>query len=92
VIVQRVLPRVMRGTPRRERFCRFLKILPVFMLVLLGIIAFALFPDQVKNPISLTPRWSSISYRSASLALVMAALLAAVMGAMSSVFNSASRS
>jgi len=31
-------------------FAGFLKILPVFLLVLPGIIAFALFPDQVKKP------------------------------------------
>ncbi len=86
VIVQRVLSARDEGHAKAGTiFAGFLKILPVFMLVLPGIIAFALFPEQVKKPdlvLNLLPV--------GLVGLVMAALLAAVMGAMSSVFNSAS--
>ena len=71
-------------------FAGFLKILPVFMLVLPGIIAFALFPDQVKKPDFAYPTLVLNLLPVGLVGLVMAALLAAVMGAMSSVFNSAS--
>ena len=48
VIVQRVLSARDEGHAKAGTiFAGFLKILPVFMLVLPGIIAFALFPDQV---------------------------------------------
>jgi SSS family solute:Na+ symporter len=51
VIVQRVLSARDEGHAKAGTiFAGFLKILPVFMLVLPGIIAFALFPDQVKKP------------------------------------------
>jgi len=71
-------------------FAGFLKILPVFMLVLPGIIAFALFPEQVKKPDFAYPTLVLNLLPTGLVGLVMAALLAAVMGAMSSVFNSAS--
>src|SRR5213595_2133514 len=51
VIVQRVLSARDEGHAKAGTiFAGFLKILPVFMLVLPGIIAFALFPEQVKKP------------------------------------------
>src|SRR5713226_1223650 len=50
VIVQRVLSARDEGHAKAGTiFAGFLKILPVFMLVLPGIIAFALFPEQVKK-------------------------------------------
>src|SRR6266481_2105509 len=50
VIVQRVLSAKDEGNAKAATiFAGFLKILPVFMLVLPGIIAFALFPEQVKK-------------------------------------------
>src|SRR5262249_14060278 len=67
-----------------------LKILPVFMLVLPGIIAYALFRDQLKTPDFAYPTLVLNLLPVGLVGLVMAALLAAVMGAMSSVFNSAS--
>jgi SSS family solute:Na+ symporter len=91
VIVQRVLSARDEGHAKAGTiFAGFLKILPVFMLVLPGIIAFALFPEQVKKPDFAYPTLVLNLLPVGLVGLVMAALLAAVMGAMSSVFNSAS--
>src|SRR5438876_5544805 len=92
VIVQRVLSARDEGHAKAGAiFAGFLKILPVFMLVLPGIIAYALFPDQVKEkPDYAYPTLVLNLLPTGLVGLVMAALLAAVMGAMSSVFNSAS--
>src|ERR1700692_3376367 len=91
VIVQRVLSARDEGHEKGGTiFAGFLKILPVFMLVLPGIIAFALFPEQVKKPDFAYPTLILNLLPTGLVGLVMAALLAAVMGAMSSVFNSAS--
>src|SRR5438309_10224373 len=91
VIVQRVLSARDEGHAKAGTiFAGFLKILPVFMLVLPGIIAFALFPEQVKKPDFAYPTLVLDLLPVGLVGLVMAALLAAVMGAMSSVFNSAS--
>src|SRR6201987_2544048 len=91
VIVQRVLSARDEGHAKAGTiFAGFLKILPVFMLVLPGIIALALFPDQVKKPDFAYPTLVLNLLPTGLVGLVMAALLAAVMGAMSSVFNSAS--
>jgi SSS family solute:Na+ symporter len=89
--VQRVLSARDEGHAKAGTiFAGFLKILPVFMLVLPGIIAFALFPEQVKKPDFAYPTLVLNLLPVGLVGLVMAALLAAVMGAMSSVFNSAS--
>src|SRR3989449_9873407 len=91
VIVQRVLSARDEGHAKAGAiFAGFLKILPVFMLVLPGIIAFALFRDQLKTPDFAYPTLVLNLLPVGLVGLVMAALLAAVMGAMSSVFNSAS--
>jgi len=92
VIVQRVLSARDEGHAKAGTiFAGFLKILPVFMLVLPGIIAYALFPDQVREkPDYAYPTLVLNLLPTGLVGLVMAALLAAVMGAMSSVFNSAS--
>src|SRR5438552_4385790 len=92
VIVQRVLSARDEGHAKAGTiFAGFLKILPVFMLVLPGIIAYALFPEQVKEkPDYAYPTLVLNLLPTGLVGLVMAALLAAVMGAMSSVFNSAS--
>jgi len=92
VIVQRVLSARDEGHAKAGTiFAGFLKILPVFMLVLPGIIAYALFPDQVSaKPDYAYPTLVLNLLPVGLVGLVMAALLAAVMGAMSSVFNSAS--
>src|SRR5262250_299174 len=91
VIVQRVLSARDEGHAKAGTiFAGFLKILPVFMLVLPGIIARALYPDQVTKPDFAYPTLVLNLLPVGLVGLVMAALLAAVMGAMSSVFNSAS--
>lgn len=91
VIVQRVLSARDEGHAKLGTiFAGFLKILPVFILVLPGIIAFALFPEQVKKPDYAYPTLILNLLPTGLVGLVMAALLAAVMGAMSSVFNSTS--
>src|SRR6266446_5941336 len=91
VIVQRVLSARDEGHAKAGTiFAGFLKILPVFLLVLPGLIAFALFPEQVKKPDFAYPTLVLNLLPVGLVGLVMAALLAAVMGAMSSVFNSAS--
>ena len=91
VIVQRVLSARDEGHAKAGTiFAGFLKILPVFMLVLPGIIARALYPDQLTKPDFAYPTLVLNLLPAGLVGLVMAALLAAVMGAMSSVFNSAS--
>jgi len=92
VIVQRVLSARDEGHAKAGTiFAGFLKILPVFMLVLPGIIAYALFKDQIADkPDYAYPTLVLNLLPTGLVGLVMAALLAAVMGAMSSVFNSAS--
>jgi SSS family solute:Na+ symporter len=99
VIVQRVLSARDKGHAKAGTiFAGFLKILPVFMLVLPGMIALALFRDlfkfgpngQVLNGDIAYPTLIINLLPTGLVGLVLAALLAAVMGAMSSVFNSAS--
>ena len=91
VIVQRVLSARDEGHAKAGTiFAGFLKILPVFILVLPGTIAYALFKDQLKTPDAAYPTLILNLLPTGLIGLVMAALLAAVMGAMSSVFNSAS--
>jgi SSS family solute:Na+ symporter len=98
VIVQRVLSAKDEGNAKAGTiFAGFLKILPVFILVLPGLIAFALYRDSfiVKNGVvtngDIAYPMLIINLLPAGLVGIMiAALMAALMGAMSSVFNSAS--
>src|SRR3989454_2148437 len=99
VIVQRVLSAKDEGHAKAATiFAGFLKILPVFMLVLPGLIAFALYRDmfrlgpngQVLNGDIAYPTLIINLLPTGLVGLMIAALLAALMGAMSSVFNSAS--
>src|SRR5580765_3757088 len=82
VMVQRVLSARSEGHAKAATiFAGFLKILPVFILVLPGIIAYALFPDQVKDkPDYAYPTLVLNLLPTGLVGLVMAALLAAVMG------------
>ncbi len=98
VIVQRVLSAKDEGHAKAGTiFAGFLKVLPVFVLVLPGLIAFALYP-QLFNVVGGKVTNGDIAYPtlivnllpSGLVGLMIAALLAALMGAMSSVFNSAS--
>src|SRR6266481_4305575 len=98
VIVQRVLSAKDEGHAKAGAiFAGFLKILPVFLLVLPGLIAFALYPDvfpvvngKVMNGDAAYPEMIVRLLPPGLVGLMIAALLAALMGAMSSVFNSAS--
>src|SRR5881398_288685 len=99
VIVQRVLSAKDEGHAKAGTiFAGFLKILPVFILVLPGLIAVALYRDlfkfgpggQVLNGDIAYPTLIVNLLPSGLIGLMIAALLAALMGAMSSVFNSAS--
>src|SRR5881398_2052068 len=98
VIVQRVLSAKDEGHARAGTiFAGFLKILPVFMLVLPGLIAFALYRDsftvvngQVTNGDIAYPMLVINLLPAGLVGVMIAALMAALMGAMSAVFNSAS--
>ena len=98
VIVQRVLSAKDEGHAKAGTiFAGFLKVLPVFLLVLPGLIAFALYPDlfhivngKVTNGDIAYPTLIVSLLPSGLVGLMIAALLAALMGAMSSVFNSTS--
>ncbi|HEY2460979.1 MAG TPA: sodium:solute symporter [Candidatus Acidoferrum sp.] len=98
VIVQRVLSAKDEGHAKAGTiFAGFLKILPVFLLVLPGLIAFALYPQlfnivggKVTNGDIAFPTMVVNLLPAGLVGLMIAALLAALMGAMSSVFNSAS--
>jgi solute:Na+ symporter, SSS family len=99
VIVQRVLSAKDEGHAKAGTiFAGFLKILPVFVLVLPGLIAFALYPQLFTTNESGTVTNGDIAYPtlivnllpSGLVGLMVAALLAALMGGMASVFNSAS--
>lgn len=99
VMVQRVLSAKSEGHAKAATiFAGFLKILPVFILVLPGLIALALYKDlfqfgpngQVLNGDIAYPTLIVNLLPSGLVGLMIAALLAALMGAMSSVFNSAS--
>jgi solute:Na+ symporter, SSS family len=99
VIVQRVLSARDEGHAKAATiFAGFLKILPVFMLVLPGMIALALYPSLFTHDAAGRVTNGDISYPALIInllphglvGLMIAALLAALMGAMSSVFNSAS--
>jgi SSS family solute:Na+ symporter len=98
VIVQRVLSAKDEGHAKAGTiFAGFLKILPVFLLVIPGVIAFALYPQlfhiengAVTNGDIAFPTAVVNLLPTGFVGLMVAALLAALMGAMSSVFNSTS--
>src|SRR5437667_3092403 len=98
VIVQRVLSAKDEGHAKAGTiFAGFLKISPVFLLVMPGLIAVALYPQlfhyvggKVTNGDIAYPTMIVNLLPTGLVGLMIAALLAALMGAMSSVFNSAS--
>jgi SSS family solute:Na+ symporter len=99
VIVQRVLSAKDEGHAKAGTiFAAFLKITPVFVLVLPGLIALALYPQLFKTNGQGVVTNGDIAYPtlivnllpSGLVGLMVAALLAALMGGMASVFNSAS--
>jgi SSS family solute:Na+ symporter len=98
VIVQRVLSAKDEGNARGGTILAgFLKILPVFVLVLPGLIAFALYREafrvedgRVLNGDIAYPTLVVNLLPHGLVGIMIAALLAALMGGMASVFNSAS--
>jgi len=98
VIVQRVLSAKDEGHAKAGTiFAGFLKVLPVFLLVLPGLISVALFPQlftkvdgRVVNGDIAYPLLIVNLLPAGLVGLTIAALLAALMGSMSAVFNSAS--
>jgi SSS family solute:Na+ symporter len=99
VMVQRVLSAKNEANAKAGTiFAGFLKILPVFILVLPGLIALALYRDLFKFGPDGRVLNGDIAYPtlivnllpSGLVGVMIAALLAALMGAMSAVFNSAS--
>lgn len=99
VMVQRVLSARSEGHAKTATiFAGFLKILPVFVLVLPGLIAMALYRDLFRIGGDGTVQNGDIAYPtlivnllpSGLVGMMIAALLAALMGSMSAVFNSAS--
>ena len=89
VIVQKTLSA--RGVSEARKgafFCAALKILPVFILVLPGLIAKALYPDV--NGDNAYPLLVTRLMPPGLSGLMVAALLAALMSSLSSVFNSCS--
>ncbi|MFZ0737199.1 MAG: sodium:solute symporter [Candidatus Acidiferrales bacterium] len=99
VIVQRVLSARDEGHAKAATiFAGFLKILPVFILVLPGLMAIALYPQLFTHNAAGAVTNGDIAYPTLIINLLphglvgvmIAALLAALMGAMSSVFNSSS--
>jgi solute:Na+ symporter, SSS family len=98
VIVQRVLAAKDEGNARAGAiFAGFLKILPVFILVVPGLIAVALFPQlfetvdgRIVNGDIAYPTLIINLLPAGLVGIMIAALLAALMSSMASVFNSAS--
>ena len=89
VIVQRVLGAKSEEDARAGAiFCGLLKILPVFVLVLPGLIARALYPDVTGD--NAYPTLVVRLLPSGLIGLMVAALLAALMSSLAATFNSAS--
>src|SRR5438874_6293036 len=90
-IVQRVL--AARNIPEARRgtiFAGFLKILPVFIFVLPGIVALSLFPEIRTNPDSAYPTLVTRLLPDGIKGLVLAGMLAALMSSLASAFNACS--
>jgi SSS family solute:Na+ symporter len=89
VIVQRVLGAKSEEDARGGAlFCGLLKVLPVFVLVLPGLIARALYPDITGD--EAYPTLVVRLLPSGLIGLMVAALLAALMSSLAATFNSAS--
>jgi solute:Na+ symporter, SSS family len=88
-IVQRVLgARAIEDGRKGPLFAGFLKILPVFIMVLPGIFAAVLFRDQIRDPNETYPVLITSLLPAGLRGLVTAALLAALMSTVSAALNS----
>lgn len=88
-IVQKVLgAKTMSDAQLGPLFAGFLKILPVFIMVFPGILAYALFSDQISDPNDTLMVLISNVLPSGLIGLMSAALLAALMSTISAALNS----
>ena len=88
-IVQKVLgAKRMSDAQNGPLFAGFLKILPVFIMVFPGILAYALFSDKIDNPNDTLMVLISNVLPSGLIGLMTAALLAALMSTISAALNS----
>ncbi len=88
-IVQKVLgAKTMTDAQNGPLFAGFLKILPVFIIVFPGILAYALFSDQIADPNDTLMVLISNVLPSGLIGLMTAALLAALMSTISAGLNS----
>jgi len=91
VIVQRVLSAKDIGNARGGTIVAgFLKILPVFMLVVPGMIARSLYPEVASDTNSAFPTLVARLMPAGLQGVMVAAMLAALMSSLSAVFNSSS--
>lgn len=90
-IVQRVLAaKNIQEARYGTIFAAFLKILPVFIFVLPGVIAFALFPQVAANPDIAYPMLVKEILPMGLKGIIIASMLAALMSSLSSAFNACS--
>src|SRR5438045_8176228 len=90
-IVQRVLAaKNIKEARTGTIFAGYLKILPVFIFVLPGIVALALFPEIRNNPDSAYPTLVTRLLPEGIKGLVLAGMLAALMSSLASAFNACS--
>src|SRR5439155_17809337 len=90
-IVQRVLAaKNIKEARTGTIFAGYLKILPVFIFVLPGIVALALFPELRSNADSAYPTLVTRLLPDGIKGLVLAGMLAALMSSLASAFNSCS--
>ncbi len=88
-IVQRVLgARSLKDAQIGPIFAGFIKILPVFLMVVPGILAYALFGDIIKDPNDALPTLITELLPSGLMGLLSAALLAALMSTIAAALNS----
>src|SRR5438045_8955353 len=90
-IVQRVLAaKNIKEARTGTIFAGYLKILPVFIFVLPGIVALSLFPEIRNNPDSAYPTLVTRLLPDGIKGLVLAGMLAALMSSLASAFNACS--
>jgi len=88
-IVQRVLgARSLKDAQIGPIFAGFIKILPVFLLVVPGILAYVLFGDIIKDPNDTLPTLITELLPTGLMGLLAAALLAALMSTIAAALNS----
>jgi len=88
-IVQRVLgARSLKDAQIGPVFAGFIKILPVFLMVIPGVLAYVLFGDIIKDPNDALPTLITELLPSGLMGILSAALLAALMSTIAAALNS----